>query len=108
MGSTNPVVILPDVDALTLQLPDQQPGVLLKVNVECSLAKTVENTMSHPGITGLTEEVFAENVCYCYSNEEVANVFLFLASDEFSFVTGANDQVGGRLGTKREQPQAGP
>jgi NAD(P)-dependent dehydrogenase (short-subunit alcohol dehydrogenase family) len=37
--------------------------------------------------------------------EEVANVCLFLASDEAGFVTGANYQVDGGLGVKGDQPQ---
>ncbi len=40
--------------------------------------------------------------------EEVANVFVFLASDEASFVTGANYEVDGGLGVKGEQPQDNP
>lgn len=37
--------------------------------------------------------------------EEVASVFVFLASDEASFVTGANYRVDGGLSVKGEQPQ---
>lgn len=37
--------------------------------------------------------------------DEVANVFVFLASDEASFVTGANYTVDGGLSVKGEQPQ---
>ncbi len=40
--------------------------------------------------------------------EEVASVFVFLASDESSFVTGANYEVDGGLGVKGEQPQDKP
>jgi NAD(P)-dependent dehydrogenase (short-subunit alcohol dehydrogenase family) len=35
----------------------------------------------------------------------VANVCVFLASDEASFVTGANYRVDGGLSVKGEQPQ---
>ncbi len=37
--------------------------------------------------------------------DEVASVFVFLASDESSFVSGANYSVDGGLGVKGEQPQ---
>jgi len=37
--------------------------------------------------------------------DEVANVFVFLASDEASLVTGANYRVDGGLSVKGEQPQ---
>lgn len=40
--------------------------------------------------------------------EEVARVFVFLASDEASFVTGANYTVDGGLSVKGEQPQDKP
>jgi NAD(P)-dependent dehydrogenase (short-subunit alcohol dehydrogenase family) len=39
---------------------------------------------------------------------EVANVIVFLASDEASFVTGSNYEVDGGLGSKGEQPQDSP
>jgi NAD(P)-dependent dehydrogenase (short-subunit alcohol dehydrogenase family) len=39
---------------------------------------------------------------------EVANVAVFLASDEASFVTGSNYEVDGGLGAKGEQPQDSP
>lgn len=37
--------------------------------------------------------------------DEVANVFVFLASDEASFITGSNYTVDGGLSVKGEQPQ---
>jgi len=40
--------------------------------------------------------------------EEVASVFVFLASDEASFVTGANYEVDGGLSVKGTQPQDEP
>jgi NAD(P)-dependent dehydrogenase (short-subunit alcohol dehydrogenase family) len=40
--------------------------------------------------------------------EEVASVFVFLASDEASFITGANYAVDGGLSVKGEQPQDAP
>ncbi len=40
--------------------------------------------------------------------EEVANVAVFLASDEASFVTGSNYEVDGGLAAKGEQPQDDP
>jgi NAD(P)-dependent dehydrogenase (short-subunit alcohol dehydrogenase family) len=40
--------------------------------------------------------------------EEVANVIVFLASDEASFITGANYAVDGGLSVKGEQPQDVP
>ncbi|MCL4876470.1 MAG: SDR family oxidoreductase [Anaerolineae bacterium] len=40
--------------------------------------------------------------------EEVASVFVFLASDEASFITGANYEVDGGLSVRGEQPQDDP
>ncbi len=40
--------------------------------------------------------------------DEVAAVFVFLASDEASFVTGANYQVDGGISVKGDQPQDAP
>ena len=40
--------------------------------------------------------------------DEVASVFVFLASDEASFVTGANYTVDGGLSVKGDQPQDAP
>jgi NAD(P)-dependent dehydrogenase (short-subunit alcohol dehydrogenase family) len=40
--------------------------------------------------------------------DEVASIFVFLASDEASFVTGANYSVDGGLSVKGEQPQDKP
>lgn len=40
--------------------------------------------------------------------EEVASVFVFLASDEASFITGANYAVDGGISVKGEQPQDQP
>lgn len=40
--------------------------------------------------------------------DEVASVFVFLASDESSFVTGSNYPVDGGLSAKGEQPQDDP
>jgi NAD(P)-dependent dehydrogenase (short-subunit alcohol dehydrogenase family) len=40
--------------------------------------------------------------------DEVANVAVFLASDEASFVTGSNYEVDGGLSSKGEQPQDNP
>lgn len=37
--------------------------------------------------------------------EEVANVFAFLASDQASFVSGANYMVDGGMSMKSEQPR---
>lgn len=73
---------------------------------------TIDSPMLHDfveaqGDPGKTREAFDEMhpVGRVGTIREVANVFAFLASDQSSFVTGANYIVDGGLSVKGEQPQ---
>ena len=56
------------VDALTAQLAEQQPGVLLNEGIERGLATTVANTSALPDVDTLTGGAFAERDYFCYPN----------------------------------------
>jgi NAD(P)-dependent dehydrogenase (short-subunit alcohol dehydrogenase family) len=76
---------------------------------------TIDSPMLHDFIAGQSDPEYYRRafdemhpIGRVGSIDEVANVFVFLASDEASFVTGANYEVDGGLGVKGEQPQDKP
>ena len=73
---------------------------------------TIDSPMLHDFVAGQSDPDFYRRafdkmhpIGRVGTIEEVANVFVFLASDEASFVTGANYEVDGGLGVKGQQPQ---
>ncbi len=73
---------------------------------------TIDSPMLHEFVAGQSDPDFYRQafdkmhpIGRVGTIEEVANVFVFLASDEASFVTGANYEVDGGLGVKGQQPQ---
>jgi NAD(P)-dependent dehydrogenase (short-subunit alcohol dehydrogenase family) len=73
---------------------------------------TIDSPMLHEFVAGQSDPDFYRRafdkmhpIGRVGTIEEVANVFVFLASDEASFVTGANYEVDGGLGVKGQQPQ---
>lgn len=84
----------------------------LGVRVNCVSPGTIDSPMLHNFLAAQREpEVRRQefNVMHPIGRvgqiDEVASVFVFLASDESSFVTGANYTVDGGLSVKGEQPQ---
>ena len=84
----------------------------LGIRVNCVSPGTIDSPMLHDFLEGQREpEVRRQefNTMHPIGRvgqiEEVASVFVFLASDEASFVTGANYTVDGGLSVKGEQPQ---
>ncbi len=84
----------------------------LGIRVNCVSPGTIDSPMLHEFLEGQREpEVRRQefNAIHPIGRvgqiEEVASVFVFLASDEASFVTGANYTVDGGLSVKGEQPQ---
>jgi NAD(P)-dependent dehydrogenase (short-subunit alcohol dehydrogenase family) len=73
---------------------------------------TIDSPMLHDFVAGQSDPDFYRRafdkmhpIGRVGTIEEVASVFVFLASDEASFVTGANYEVDGGLGVKGQQPQ---
>ena len=87
----------------------------LGIRVNCVSPGTIDSPMLH---NFLEEQSNPEYFRHAFDDihpigrvgtiEEVANVFVFLASDEASFVTGANYEVDGGIGVKGDQPQDQP
>ena len=87
----------------------------LGIRVNCVSPGTIDSPMLHNFVAAQSqpEQMRAQfdamhPIGRVGSIDEVASVFVFLASDEASFVTGANYTVDGGLSVKGEQPQDAP
>lgn len=84
----------------------------LGIRVNCVSPGTIDSPMLHDFLDAQTNKERLRGefdamhpIGRVGTIQEVANVFVFLASDEASFVTGSNYEVDGGLASKGEQPQ---
>ncbi len=82
------------------------------IRVNCVSPGTIDSPMLHNFVAAQTDQARIRKefddmhpIGRVGKIDEVASVFVFLASDEASFVTGANYTVDGGLSVKGEQPQ---
>ncbi len=82
------------------------------IRVNCVSPGTIDSPMLHNFVAAQTRQAEIRQefdamhpIGRVGRIDEVASVFVFLASDEASFVTGANYTVDGGLSVKGEQPQ---